>query len=95
MKSHRFFTRISSAFSAIAFAVMLSGPVMAHCDSMDGPVVKDAQRALDEKKLDPVLKWVRAEDEEDIRRAFDMTVAIRQDSETARNLRIATSLKLS
>lgn len=86
MKSHRFFTRISSAFSAIAFAVMLSGPVMAHCDSMDGPVVKDAQRALDEKKLDPVLKWVRAEDEEDIRRAFDMTVAIRQDSETARNL---------
>ena len=63
---------------------MLAGPVQAHCDSMDGPVVKDAQRALSEKKVDPVLKWVRAEDENEVRRAFEMTLAVRNESETAK-----------
>jgi hypothetical protein len=40
--------------------VSLSSPAMAHCDTMDGPVVKDAQRALADKDVAPVLKWVRA-----------------------------------
>lgn len=86
MTPHRFSTRISSFLSAIAMAALLSGPAMAHCDSMDGPVVKDAQRALIDKKLDPVLKWVRAEDEKEIRNAFDMTLAVRNESDTAKSV---------
>src|SRR5690606_19832665 len=86
MTSHRFSTRISSFLSAIALAVLLSGTAMAHCDSMDGPVVKDAQRALTDKKLDPALKWVRADDEEEIRKAFDMTLAVRNESDTAKSV---------
>jgi hypothetical protein len=85
MKPHRFFTCTSSVLLAIALAVILSGPAMAHCDSMDGPVVKDAQQALVDKKLDPVLKWIRAEDEEEIRKAFERTVEVRSESEKARN----------
>lgn len=86
MTSHRFSTRISSFLSAIALAALVSGTAMAHCDSMDGPVVKDAQRALTDKKLDPVLKWVRADDEEEIRKAFDMTLAVRNESDTAKSV---------
>jgi hypothetical protein len=67
-------------------AVALSGPAMAHCDSMDGPVVKDAQRAIVEKNVTPVLKWVRAADEDEIRRAFQMVLAVRGESEAARTV---------
>ena len=70
----------------MALAVLLSTQVMAHCDSMDGPVVKDAQRALSGKNVDPVLKWVRKEDEEPVRKAFDMTLAVRNESEVAKTL---------
>lgn len=84
MKPHGLFTHASSVFSAVALVFMLAGPVMAHCDSMDGPVVKDAQRAIADEKLEPVLKWVRAGDEEEIRKAFEMTLAVRNESETAK-----------
>ena len=63
---------------------MLSNPAMAHCDSMDGPVVKDAQSALADRNVYPILKWVRLEDEEPIREAFEMTLAVRGQSEAAK-----------
>jgi hypothetical protein len=49
--------RITALLSTLMLAMLPSNPVMAHCDSMDGPVVKDAQRALAGKTVDPVLKW--------------------------------------
>lgn len=41
----------------------------AHCDTLDGPVVLDARTALDRGELDPVLEWIRAEDEHEIQAA--------------------------
>lgn len=79
-------TRVAALLSALMLAVFLSNPAMAHCDSMDGPVVSDAQRALADKNIDPVLKWVRADDEEEIRKAFDMTLAVRDESHAAKDL---------
>jgi Family of unknown function (DUF6448) len=64
-------------------AVSLANPAMAHCDSMDGPVVKDAEEALAQKDVSPVLKWVPAEDEDTIREAFRMVSEVRGESETA------------
>jgi hypothetical protein len=69
---------------ATAALGLLAGPAFAHCDSMDGPVVADAQRALEAQDVTPVLKWVTAEDEDDIRSAFDMTLAIREETDAAR-----------
>lgn len=79
-------TRVAALLSALMLAVLLSTQAMAHCDSMDGPVVRDAQRALADKKIDPVLKWIRADDEDEIRKAFDMTLAVRGESTAAKNL---------
>lgn len=74
-----------SAIAASTLAIaLLSGPVFAHCDSMDGPVVADAQRALAEKKVEPVLKWISAGDEPAIKEAFDMTLAVRNESDKAK-----------
>jgi hypothetical protein len=72
--------------SALVLPVLLSAPAQAHCDSMDGPVVADAQRALAQQDLTPVLKWIDAADEAEVQNAFGMTLAVRSESETAQKL---------
>lgn len=86
MKIGRFGERATRALPMLLVMGLLSGPAMAHCDSMDGPVVADAQRALSGKVMEPVLKWIRAEDEAEIRRVFAMALAVRGESEAARNV---------
>lgn len=65
--------------SAIAFvvAVVVAAPAQGHCDSLDGPVVKAAQQALAARDVTAVLIWVSAADEEEIREAFEATLAVR------------------
>jgi len=58
----------------------------AHCDTMDGPVVIDAQAALQKGDVTPVLKWVAPEQESEIRGAFQQTLAVRELSPQARDL---------
>ncbi len=57
-----------------------------HCDGMDGPVVTLARRALESGNVNLVLGWVRAEDEPEIRRAFEHATAVRQLGPQAREL---------
>ena len=57
-----------------------------HCDTMDGPVVLLAKKALEEKKVNLVLPWVRPEDEEQIRHTFDHAQAVRGLGQQARTL---------
>jgi hypothetical protein len=44
----------------------------------DGPVVKAAQRALETRNPGLVLIWVHPEDEDEIQKAFDRTLAVRR-----------------
>ncbi len=37
-----------------------AGQACAQCDTLGGPVVQDARRALESGDIAPVLKWVRA-----------------------------------
>jgi hypothetical protein len=60
--------------------------VLAHCDTMDGPVVRDARRAIEARDVTPVLKWVQKEDESELREAFRKTLAVRTQSEDAHEL---------
>jgi hypothetical protein len=72
--------------AAIGMAVLASRPVSAHCDGMDGPVVKAAQDALAKSDVNLVLIWVRKIDEAEIRRAFEQTVSVRTLNPQARAL---------
>jgi len=56
----------------------------AHCDTMAGPVIKDAKAALEKKDITPVLKWVSKEKEQEVRAAFDSAIAERAKSPEAR-----------
>ena len=79
------FALLSKIFAGI-FLIMLTPATKAHCDSMDGPVVKAAEKALARKDLQIVLIWVQTGDEEEIKRAFKKTLAVRQLSSDAKEL---------
>jgi len=49
----------------------------AQFDAMDGPVVADARAALDKGNIAPALKWIRKEDENELRNAFNQALAAR------------------
>ena len=57
-----------------------------HCDGMDGPVVSLAKKALETGNVKLVLPWVRAQDEGEIRTAFDHAVSVRKLGAQAREL---------
>jgi hypothetical protein len=72
----------------LAFGVILIAParVLAHCDGLDGPVVKAAQRALDTRNTAFALIWVQAKDGPEIRTAFERTLVVRVLSPQAKEL---------
>jgi len=72
----------------IMAAVFVLGerPAAAHCDTMDGPVVKAAQQALASGKIGPVLAWVQPKDEAEIKAAFEQTRAVRTLNPQAQKL---------
>jgi hypothetical protein len=65
---------------------VLCPPVLAHCDTMDGPVVKAAQKALESGNVNFVLIWVQQKDEAEIKKAFEKTLAVRKLSTEAKDL---------
>ena len=67
-------------------AFFTSNPALAHCDTMDGPVVKAAQKALSTKNVNLVLIWVQEKDETVIKQAFRQTLAVRKLNRDAKNL---------
>lgn len=72
--------------AVVGMVALMSDLAYAHCDGMDGPVVKAAQEALAKNDADLVLIWVGKNDEPEIRRAFDDTVAVRSLSPQAKEL---------
>jgi hypothetical protein len=58
----------------------------AHCDTLDGPVVETAKKALASGNVTPLLKWVAADDEQMIRTAFQKTLEVRKLGTQARDL---------
>jgi hypothetical protein len=58
----------------------------AHCDTLGGPVVLDARKALEKGDIIPLLKWVRKEDESNIRAAFEKTLTVRSKGPESKEL---------
>jgi hypothetical protein len=72
--------------AAIASLLALPRAVAAHCDRLDGPIVKDARTALGAARVDPVLKWIPAEREDEVRAAFQQSLSVRALGSPAREL---------
>lgn len=55
---------------AVAILAGWSSLAAAHCDTLDGPVVAAAQRALESGQIEHALIWVQNGDERSVRDAF-------------------------
>lgn len=81
-KSQRF-----ALASVVVLALAWSpGTASAHCDTLNGPVVAAAHIALQKGDVTPVLRWVKAADEAEIRRAFEQTLVVRKGGPQAQEL---------
>lgn len=72
--------------AGVLAAILAPRPVLAHCDTVDGPVVAAAKVALETGDITPVLKWVRPEAESEIRAGFARALAVRQKGPDAQAL---------
>ena len=79
-------SRLIAVAAGVGFFALLPARALAHCDGLDGPVVKAAQRALATRNPALVLIWVQGKDEPEIRTAFEQTLAVRELSPQAREL---------
>jgi len=74
---------LSGLFAVIFFIPTLAN---AHCDTMNGPVVIAAQKALATNNVNLVFIWVQKKDEATIKEAFTKTMAVRKLSPEAKAL---------
>lgn len=87
-------TKLTTMMGTMALAMLAAtgvlltggGEAQAHCDSLDGPVVTDARAALEAGSVDRVLKWISAEQNAQVRAAFDQTLKVRVLGKDAREI---------
>jgi hypothetical protein len=60
--------------------------LFAHCDTLDGPLVTEAQAALEKGNVTPLLKWVNPSDEDEIRAVFESTLKVRTRGPEAKKI---------
>jgi hypothetical protein len=84
MKKYFNFVFISSFLTFIF--IFSSQQVSAHCDGLDGPVVKAAKKALETENVNLVLIWIKKEFEDDINNAFQTSLTVRKLSPEAKEM---------
>ncbi|HEY9062965.1 MAG TPA: DUF6448 family protein [Pseudobacteroides sp.] len=79
--------KIAGMSIAVLAASMLSGVVVnAHCDTVDGPVVSDAKKSIEDNNINYILKWVKPEGEKELTKAFELSMKVRSLSPEAQTL---------
>lgn len=76
----------SLAVAVLGVWLFTGQDVWAHCDALDGPVVTEAKTALGKGNVTPLLKWVTKEHEQEIKAAFQKTLAVRIKGPEAQEL---------
>lgn len=82
----KFGHKVLAAVVGIGISLSAVGQAWGHCDGEDGPVITEARAAIEAGEVTPVLKWVPAGDEPTIRALFAMTLAVRGESDAARQV---------
>lgn len=80
--------RVLATILVLVGMILVATPrtASAHCDTMDGPVVVDARVALEKGDITPVLRWIHADAEAELRAAFDLALRVRGLNKDARDL---------
>ena len=96
MRQTNFFTTSLLGIWVMAAVLLATSHVAsAHCDTLDGPVIQDAKKAIEAKEITPVLKWVKPKDEKAVRAAFQRLLATKaKNSEAEEHKFFATLVKI-
>jgi len=86
MKSKLFGASLTLFLTLFTTSLFQPEWAIAHCDGMDGPVVKAARNALETANVNFVLIWVQNKDESEIKTAFSKTLAVRKLNPEAKEL---------
>jgi hypothetical protein len=88
-------TTLVGIAAAVALTFAIPHYAAAHCDTLDGPVIQDARKALDAKDVTPVLKWVKPKDEKAVKAAFQKALTAKgANAESAHHKFFATLIKI-
>lgn len=71
------FQTILSIVFVLGLMLFSSFSASAHCDSYDGPVIKDAIKAFETNNVELVLKWITEEQEQEIIPLFKKTYQLK------------------
>ncbi len=82
-KLNHYFMSVMIILSMLFFSA-LSSTADAHCDGINGPVVKAAIKALETQNVDHVLIWIKKEYEPEIKTTFKQTLEVRKLNEQAK-----------
>ena len=75
-----------AALFTLLLMIFSTGITLAHCDTMDGPVIKDAITALERNNVNYVLKWVQPQTETELKDVFTLVMKVRNLNSDARAL---------
>jgi hypothetical protein len=70
----------------VTILLLAAAALFAHCDSLDGPVVQAARKAIASGDVNVVLAWVQPDQEPAIRQAFLQTMSVRTLNAAAEKL---------
>lgn len=86
MKKVKFGFGIMSSLVLGGVLFFMPAASFGHCDTLDGPVVAEARAALESGDITAVLKWVKKNDEKEIREVFAKTLSVRKQGAEAKEL---------
>lgn len=66
------------AIIGMGLLMLFPKKVSAHCDTMDGPAVKDGQKALETGNINYAFKWIFEEYEEELKEIYDLSLKVRK-----------------
>lgn len=70
----------------VSFIFIFTNTAFAHCNSMEGPVIKASQRAIETGDINYVLIWVQEKDEKEIKKLFEKILIVRKLNDEAKEL---------
>lgn len=76
-KTDRLIRSKMRAILLVMVFILVSVSGFAHCDSYDGPVIKDALTALDNNNVALVLKWIEPQQEQEVIALFNKTYKLK------------------
>lgn len=86
MNSKKIFKTFATLVVAVGIMIFSPLTASAHCDTMDGPTVKDGIKAMDENNVNYVLKWVMPEYEKEITDKFNLSMKVKDLSPESKEL---------